>query len=86
MITRFFRALRRWHTRNVTIRQLTALSDWQLKDLGLSRGEIPALVDRLLSATLSSPTRVAPASDRVATAEEKARPVGAKANESAAAA
>ena len=43
MITRFFRALRRWHTRNVTIRELTALADWQLRDLGVTRGEIPSL-------------------------------------------
>ncbi|TDJ71189.1 MAG: DUF1127 domain-containing protein [Proteobacteria bacterium] len=49
MITRFFRALRRWHTRNVTIRELTALADWQLRDLGVTRGEIPSLVDRLIS-------------------------------------
>jgi uncharacterized protein YjiS (DUF1127 family) len=49
MIMRFFQALRRWHTRNVTIRELTALSDWQLRDLGVTRGEIPSLVDRLLN-------------------------------------
>ncbi|GEM_PF-2963540 len=49
MITRFFRALRRWHTRNVTIRELTALADWQLRDLGVTRGEIPSLVDRLIN-------------------------------------
>ncbi len=49
MIMRFFRALRRWHTRNVTIRELAALSDWQLRDLGVTRGEIPSLVDGLVS-------------------------------------
>lgn len=51
MIMRFFRALRRWHTRNVTIRELAALSDWQLRDLGVTRGEIPSLVDRLVNGT-----------------------------------
>ena len=49
MIMSFFRALRRWHTRNVTIRELAALSDWQLRDLGVTRGEIPSLVDRLVN-------------------------------------
>ncbi len=55
MITRFFRALRRWHTRNVTIRELTALADWQLRDLGITRGEIPSLVDRLLTGVPALP-------------------------------
>ncbi len=55
MITRFFRALRRWHTRNVTIRELSALSNWQLRDLGITRGEIPSLVDRLLNGAPALP-------------------------------
>jgi uncharacterized protein YjiS (DUF1127 family) len=55
MITRFFRALRRWHTRNVTIRELSALSDWQLRDLGITRGEIPSLVDGLVQGTPALP-------------------------------
>jgi uncharacterized protein YjiS (DUF1127 family) len=55
MITRFFRALRRWHTRNVTIRQLSALSDWQLRDLGVTRGEIPSLVGHLVNGAPASP-------------------------------
>ncbi len=55
MITRFFRALGRWHTRNVTIRELTALADWQLRDLGVTRGEIPSLVDRLLNGVPALP-------------------------------
>ena len=55
MIMRFFQALRRWHTRNVTIRELTALSDWQLRDLGITRGEIPGLVDRLLNGAPALP-------------------------------
>ncbi len=66
MIMRFFRFLRRWHTRNVTIRELTALSDWQLRDLGITRGEIPGLVDGLVNETPALPeirltTRVVPA-------------------------
>lgn len=55
MITRFFRALRHWHTRNVTIRELSALSDWQLRDLGVTRGEIPSLVDRLVNGAPALP-------------------------------
>lgn len=56
MITRFFQALNRWHTRNVTIRELAALSDWQLTDLGITRGEIPLLVDRLVNRAPELPT------------------------------
>lgn len=37
-----------WHKRRVAIRELYALSDRQLADIGLIRGEIPAVVDKLL--------------------------------------
>jgi uncharacterized protein YjiS (DUF1127 family) len=36
--------------RRAAIRELHALDDRMLKDIGLSRGEIPYLVDRMLSA------------------------------------
>jgi uncharacterized protein YjiS (DUF1127 family) len=55
MITRFFQALRRWHTRTVTIRELSALSNWQLRDLGIARGEIPSLVDGLVNGAPALP-------------------------------
>ncbi len=67
MITRFFRALQRWHTRNVTIRELSALSNWQLQDLGVTRGEIPSLVDRLINGA-----PVLPATERTTSARVEA--------------
>jgi uncharacterized protein YjiS (DUF1127 family) len=42
------RALKHRRLRHASIRQLVALSDHQLKDIGLLRAEIPAAVDRLL--------------------------------------
>ncbi len=41
-------AMNIWHKRRVAIRELYALSDRQLADIGLIRGEIPAVVDKLL--------------------------------------
>jgi uncharacterized protein YjiS (DUF1127 family) len=40
------RTLRRRHTARLTRRQLEALSDWQLKDLGLHRSEVWYLAHR----------------------------------------
>ena len=51
------RAFRRWRQRCASIRALQVLSDWQLKDIGVPRGDIPAIVDRDLSAAPPSPTR-----------------------------
>ncbi len=45
-----FAALRRWNRRRVAIRELTALPDWVLKDIGVIRGEIPAVVEAGLDA------------------------------------
>ena len=74
MITRFFRALRRWHTRNVTIRELTALADWQLRDLGITRGEIPSLVDRLLTGVPALPA-IEPMTPRAVAQDAEKLPV-----------
>ena len=41
-------ALRRWQKRR-TIRALERLSDWVLADIGISRGEIPRVVDSLVA-------------------------------------
>lgn len=41
-------ALSTWHKRRVALRELYALSDRQLADIGLIRGEIPTVVDKLL--------------------------------------
>ncbi|GMQ89998.1 MAG: hypothetical protein BMS9Abin10_0338 [Gammaproteobacteria bacterium] len=46
---RAIKPLRLWHRRQTTIRQLRCLCDWQLKDIGVVRGEIPAFVDALLA-------------------------------------
>ena len=40
----------KWHKRNKAIRELSALSDRLLKDIGISRGEIRAVVDAMLTA------------------------------------
>ena len=43
-------AITKWHKRNKAIRELSALSDRLLKDIGISRGEIRAVVDAMLTA------------------------------------
>ena len=43
-------AITKWHKRNKAIRELSALSDHLLKDIGISRGEIRAVVDAMLTA------------------------------------
>ena len=75
MITRFFRALRRWHTRNVTIRELSALSNWQLRDLGIARGEIPSLVDGLVNGAPALPAMKLTTTARVVANQAEKLPV-----------
>ena len=41
-------ALQRWHRRRVTYRELMALNDRLLRDIGLRRDQIPAAVEGLL--------------------------------------
>ena len=43
-------AITKWHKRNKAIRELSALSDHLLKDIGISRGAIRAVVDATLTA------------------------------------
>jgi uncharacterized protein YjiS (DUF1127 family) len=50
-VQRVFELLRWQPRRRGAIRELTRLSDWQLQDIGIVRGEIPAVVDTLLSST-----------------------------------
>jgi len=45
---RVFAGIRRWRQRNQAIRELSALSDPQLQDIGLTRSEIVTAVDGLL--------------------------------------
>lgn len=41
-------SVRTWNKRRQAIRELHALSDRQLADIGVIRGEIPTLVDKML--------------------------------------
>ena len=59
LASRLMAALRRSHRRRVTIRALEQLVDWQLKDMGIPRGDIPAIVDRHLNAAPPSPRAMA---------------------------
>jgi uncharacterized protein YjiS (DUF1127 family) len=43
------KAWARWNHRRLTIRALSELSDWQLRDIGLTRDEIPQVVDAALN-------------------------------------
>ena len=45
-LARLLRMLRRRHKARLTRRRLESLNDWQLKDLGLHRGEIWYLAHR----------------------------------------
>lgn len=51
-------AVSRWRQRNRAIRELSALSDWQLQDIGLTRGSISETVDRMLTRQTPSATIV----------------------------
>ena len=54
MITDFLEQLlarlARWNHRRATIHALRGLPDWQLRDIGLTRGEIPAVVEAAFAA------------------------------------
>lgn len=69
MITGFFEQLRarytRWNHRRATIHALHGLSDWQLRDIGLTRGEIPAVVDAALGAIACLHSSETPPAERV---------------------
>ena len=51
-------AVSRWRQRNRGIRELSRLSDWQLQDIGLTRGSISAAVDSMLTPQNRSATIV----------------------------
>jgi uncharacterized protein YjiS (DUF1127 family) len=48
MVRNAAQAVRTWNKRRVAIRELYSLSDRQLADIGVLRGDIPAIVDKLL--------------------------------------
>ncbi len=57
LASRLIAALRRSHRRRVAMRALEALSDWQLKDIGVERADIRTVVDQQLKAGPPLPTR-----------------------------
>ena len=57
LASRLIAALRRSHRRRVAMRALEALSDWQLKDIGVERADIRTVVDQQLKAGPPLPMR-----------------------------
>ena len=55
LVRKLFAALRRWHRRRTAIRELRALPDWQLRDIGVSRRGISAFVDKSLTSITKRP-------------------------------
>ena len=54
-IKRIVSANKRRKARNKSYRELNALSDWMLMDIGVSRTQIPVLVDAMLNTVESFP-------------------------------
>ena len=51
-----------WNHKRATVRALHGLSDWQLRDIGLTRGEIPGVVEAAFETTkYASPPQTQPA-------------------------
>ncbi|MFQ5938048.1 MAG: DUF1127 domain-containing protein [Acidiferrobacterales bacterium] len=68
-LEQLFSRVQQWNRRRATIRTLRSLSDWQLKDIGLTRGQIPAAVDAALNGTTRAHTASVPAAnDRIGVA------------------
>ena len=47
-LSRALKGLRAWHTRRVAVRELQALGDHALKDIGLDRGGIRSVVQDMI--------------------------------------
>lgn len=54
-ISKAIERVRQTHTRRTTIKDLSALTDWQLKDIGITRGQISMVVDDLLESNDTAP-------------------------------
>ncbi len=68
-------AVRTWRTRRAAIDELSRLNDHLLRDIGIHRGEIRAVVDGILSRPPASGWRPAP---DLRVAAEVARPAAAR--------
>lgn len=71
---RMFFAIRNWRSRRAAIRQLNALNDHMLLDIGLERGDIPRVVDGLTGTEDRAGAR-RPAIPRVLTGIESRAPI-----------
>ncbi len=66
-------AVRTWHARNAAIGELSRLNDHLLKDIGIDRSEIRAVVNGMLSRPPALSDRLSPTL-HVAAAADRARP------------
>jgi uncharacterized protein YjiS (DUF1127 family) len=64
--------------RHVAVRELEALDDRLLKDIGISRGDIPFLVKQQMSASRTAPTGTAKTCDIAAFPDRQATDTGSR--------
>ncbi len=69
LIHKLVSTLRRWHRRRLAIRELMALDDRMLDDIGVRRADIHRVVDGLLSSAPRPATRATVSRERTATAQ-----------------
>lgn len=63
-LQQLFARFRRWNHRRATIQALSGLPEWQLRDIGLTRGEIPAIVEAAFAAKDQAPALDTPPATR----------------------